>query len=214
MRFLYGLGGANVPVIKEYEMEYPNFAIEAGEVVRCNNAGRVTQNILDATLGVAVENHTAKKDILNQRNNGKMIRVNITKDAVYRTDAPRLIVSKTGTTNTVYTKTEDLSSTLVDCLLVLVEKGEGSQNTDEIGCARAATAYSSGADNAITVAEGGISYEGDVYAIMPQVGNEYNVSEDNITISYGPGNGGAVKIVGRDIVNATIDVVLKETIFD
>lgn len=215
MKFLYGLGGANVPVIKDFELSNANMFIESGYVVKCNEDGKVTSNSDDKILGVAAENHSNKKDILNSRNNGKKLRVDITKYGVYRADAPRVVVSKAGSATTVYTQTSDLSGTIKNLLLVLIEKGEGSENTDAIGTARKISNYATDApDNVITVATGSISYPGDIYAIVPSVGGEYPISEGYTSISYGVGNGGKVKVIGRDVEKGTIDVILKETIFD
>ena len=215
MKFLYGLGGANVPVIKDFELSYASMNVKAGEVVKCDSNGKISTNVGDAILGVVAENHTGKKDILNARDTGNMVRVDITKNGVYRADAPRLVVSATGTATTVLTRTSELSTIMKESLLVLIEKGEGSANTDAIGTARRISNYSSTSpENIVTVASGSISYEGDVYAIVPYIGGEYPVSEDCTTICYGVGCGGKVKVVGRDIKNATIDVVFKETIFD
>lgn len=215
MKFLYGLGGANVPVIKDFELSYVNMNIEPGFVVKCNEDGKVTSNTYDKILGVAAETHTGKNDILNPRNDSKKLRVDITRYGVYRADAPRIVVSKAGSATSVYTRAVDMSSIMNNSLLVLVEKGEGSENTDAIGTARKISSYlSENPDNVITVASGSISYPGDIYAIVPCVGDEFPVSEDYTTISYSIGNGGKVKIVGRDVEKGTIDVILKETIFD
>ena len=215
MKFLYGLGGANVPVIKDFELSNKNLVIEAGCVVKCDADGKVSLSRDDKILGISAETHSISKNILNERAGGKMLRVDITKYGVYRMDAPRLVVSKTGTSNTIFSQTYDLSSSMKGALLVLVEKGEGSENTDRIGTARKISNYTfDNPDNVITTDSGSVSYAGDVYAILPSIGEEHPISESFASISYGVGEGGTVKVIGRDIEKGTIDVILKETIFD
>ena len=216
MKFLYGLGGANVPIIKNFELSNINLSIEAGCVVKCNADGKVTTNSSDAILGVSAEKHSNKKDILNARDGGDRIRVDITKYGVYRADAPRFVATKTGTATTVYGKgNDDLSSNMNGAFLVLIEKGENSMNTDKIGTARKISSYGSeGSYVVITASSGSTSYEGDVYAIIPSIGNEHPISDNNTTISYGVGSGGKMKVVGHNLEKGTIDVVLKDTIFD
>lgn len=215
MKFLYGRGGANVPVIKDYELLSGANVIQPGEVLKCNSDGKITQGEFDTTIGVAAEYHSGKADILNPRANGNMIKVDITADAVYRADAPTITATSMGTNVTLLTNAYDLSDKIIGSTLVLIKKGDNSSNTDEIGTARKVTGYDCpGSYSAISLEDGGAVDIGDVFMAIPPIGYEGAVAIGYQTISFDTGEGGKMRVVGNNIENGTIDVILLETFFD
>lgn len=177
MKFLYSLGGGNIPVIREFDI-VANEKFSAGQIVRISTDGYIAKDALGGCIGVAAEDHTGKKDILNERNNGTKLRIDITKDAVYSVDAVK--VSATGGSATTMTCSSNvLSGNLTGAKLVLVQKGENSENTDSIGSVRKVQNVSVSGDVATANIENGSRIcAGDVYAVMPVYGFKGCVSDD------------------------------------
>ncbi|MBE6680882.1 MAG: hypothetical protein E7600_01175 [Ruminococcaceae bacterium] len=184
MKFLYSLGGGNIPVIREYDIE-ANKQFKKGQVVKISLEGVISTTAAGGCIGIAAEDHTAEKDILNERNNGTKLRVDITRHAVYEVDAPRLVA--TGGSNTTFVcSSTGLMENLENSTLVLVRKGENSENTDTVGTVRKVSLISvSNTSATFTISDGGIVSEGDVYALIPICGFMGNVG----------GNDGSFKCV-------------------
>lgn len=174
MKFLYSLGGGNIPVIREYDIE-ANEKIKCGQVVRVSTDGIVSVNAAGGCIGIAAEDHTGEKDILNERNNGTKLRIDITRNAVYEVDAPKLTATGGGNTSFLCSST-GLTANLEGARLVLVHKGENSGNTDSAGTVRRVSTVSvSGTSATFTVSDGGVISAGDVYALVPKYGFMGNV---------------------------------------
>ena len=178
MKFLYGLGGANIPVIKEFEIS-KNMKIEAGGVIRCTTDGVLSHSAVGSCIGVAAEDHSGKEDILNKRANGTKLRVDITKDAVYSVPAPR-VTAVTGTKNSFTCAATGISNNLSNGYVVLVQKGENSENTDSVGVRRRIDSVTISSGTAtFNVTSGAKISQGDIYAIIPYVGFKGMVAEDH-----------------------------------
>ena len=128
MKFLYSLDGANIPVIREYDIEANN-KFKKGQVVKISTDGIISIGAAGGSIGIAAEDHTGEKDILNERNNGTKLRIDITRDAVYEVDAPRLVATG-GSNTTLICSANGITTNLTNSKLVLVHKGENSENID------------------------------------------------------------------------------------
>ena len=81
--------------------------------------------------------------------------------------------AKSGTATTIVTDSAGLSTSLTSGYALLLSKGAGSANTDNAGTKRRISSCSvSGSTATITVAEGGTVSEGDVYLLIPDIGDE------------------------------------------
>ena len=171
MNFMFNLSGANAPFIKEYNIA-SDCNIALGEVVGITDGVVVKALGADAILGVSAEHHSGKEDILNARACGTKIRVLCSPDAVYSAKAPEYTVL-TATQTTLRIPSIGLSSTLNSGYAVLVSKAENSLNTDAIGTARRISACAVEGDFAtITLSAGSIAQSGDVYMILPDIGQK------------------------------------------
>lgn len=182
MKFLYSLDGANIPVIREYDIEANN-KFKKGQVVKISTDGIISIGAAGGSIGIAAEDHTGEKDILNERNNGTKLRIDITRDAVYEVDAPRLVATG-GSNTTLICSANGITTNLTNSKLVLVHKGENSENIDSVGTARVINSVAvSGTSATFTVSDGGVISEGDVYALIPKYGFAGNIVDSNGSFS-------------------------------
>ena len=210
MKYLYSLGGANAPVIKEFDITAGE-KFRAGQVVRISTDGYISKDALGGCIGVAAEDHSGEKDLLNARNSGTKLRIDITKNAVYSVDAVK--VTATGGSATTMTCDSDMPfGNLAGAKIVLVHKGENSENTDSVGTVRKVNNVSvSGMSSTFNVANGGKICEGDVYAIIPVYGFKGCVSDDgegfafasNDIVTY-------LYVVNYNTDTLTLEVMLKK----
>lgn len=174
MKFLYSLSGGNIPVIREYDIE-ANAKFKKSQVVKVSTDGIISIGAAGGCVGIAAEDHTGEKDILNARNNGTKLRVDITRNAVYEVDAPRLSATG-GSKTTLVCSANGITTNLANSKLVLVHKGDNSENTDSAGTVRQISGVTlSGTSATFTVSEGGVISAGDVYALIPKYGFMGNV---------------------------------------
>ena len=177
MKFLYSLGGGNTPVIKEFDIG-SNTKFEIGKVVRCNSDGTIGHKCVGGCIGVVAEEHTGEKDILNERSNGNKLRIDITKNAVYSVPAMK-VTATAGSTTTLVCSSAGIASSLSGATVVLVRKGENSENTDLVGSERRVETVAVSAGNAtFTINNGAKICVGDVYAIFPVYGYKGVVADD------------------------------------
>lgn len=171
MKFLFNASGANAPLIKEYDIA-SDFSVSFGEVVGMADSLVTKAGDGDFIIGVSQEEHTGEHDELNSRSDGTKIRINIAPDAVYEVPLPSY-TAKSGTATTIVTDSSGLSTSLTSGYALLLSKGAGSANTDNVGTKRRISSCSvSGSTATITVAEGGTVSEGDVYLLIPDIGDE------------------------------------------
>lgn len=213
MKFAYCYAGGNIPAIKEFNIE-KNANVEAGEVV-CANGGVIDGTVKGGVaLGVCEETHTGSYDMLNARNDGTKVRVNIT-DGVYETDATKLTATTEGTETIFVCASEGLSESVEGACLVLIEKAPNSTNTDKIGTVRKVSACAISSEAAtLTIENGGAAFKGDVYALIPALGASLVLDSTKKTYSYvNSDTDVTLKCVGFDIDRAKVYVKLTNTIF-
>lgn len=215
MKFLYGLYGANIPVIKEFDIE-KNTKIEAGTVVRCFSDGSgISQSAIGCCIGVAAEDHSGEKDILNARSDGEKVRVDITGGGVYSVPAPRFTATVNGTATSFVCAKDGVNESIVGSKLMLVAKGENSSNTDLLGTMRKITEVTDGTDNVtIKLENGGVSCEGDVYALIPFFGYKGGIADDNKSFITDKLNGIILTVMGYDEKTASLEVLLGSKLFN
>lgn len=209
MKFLYGLAGANVPVIREFDIA-PTEKFVKGQIVKCSPEGEVSGDVIGTCLGVAAENHSGKEEFLNERANGNKLRVDVTSDGVYAVDAPRLVAVKKCTATTFSCYADNLNDKLEGAKLVLVEKGENSSNTDFIGSVRTVSAVAFASTTMdFTINAGGIPDTGDVYALIPPTGFVGCVADDKCGfVCASSSTGTSLKVVGGNEKTACLEVVI------
>ncbi len=212
MKFLYGLGGANVPVIKEFDID-PATKINAGSAVSITSEGKVTETISGAVLGVCAENHPGKEDMLNKRANGNRVRVDITSGGVYSIKFPEFEAVFGGVENTFSSDSTNLSSIGKGARFVLVKKAADSTNTDKIGTVREAISadFGSNGNFEFVFNDGGTPSKGDVYAYITPVGSSAVVCDGYRLDISGVGSG--AKVVGCDEKNRMAHIVFTNKVF-
>ena len=214
MKFLYSLTGANVPVIKEFDT-YNTEKIEKGDVLFLDIGKKATKSNSGNVLGVSAETHSGKEDILNERSNKDKIRVDITAGGVYSVAPLLLTAVQDGSTGSFFCSDENVDYSVEGFKLVLVEKAEGSENTDNIGDVRNVS-FGSPEEGKInmSISAGGKTCKGDVYAMYPAVGTEgyYNENGGNFIITNGTGI--CIVAVGANIEKGYVEVKLSHTAFE
>ncbi len=210
MKFLFNASGANTPLIRDYDIASAT-CIYKGQVVGVKNSLIVSVHSADYVVGVAEEDHTGTADMLNPRNNGTKIRVNMAPDAVYTTAAPNQYVTTGSTATKICISALNVSSGMTSGSLVLVSKGSGSTNTDKIGKVRTISACSV-ADNVatVTVSSGGTACSGDVYAYVPHIGTDMTVDLGGMgVVQYDSSSTVKAKVVFTDAEKLILGVKLK-----
>ena len=215
MKFLYGLYGANIPVIREFEINN-KAKIEAGMIVRCSADGsNISPDATGYCVGVAAEDHSGEKDILNARADGTKVRIDVTGGGVYSVPAPRFTASLDGTAASIICSAESVNSNIAGSRLMLVAKGENSTNTDSVGTMRKIIEVVSGTDNVtIKIESGGVSCKGDVYALIPNCGYKGFVAEDNKSFSTDTATDISLTVMGYDEKSASLEVLLGSKLFN
>ncbi len=205
MRILENANGNVVPSIREYDIASAT-DIGRGQVVKLSE-GLVISAVVGETgaiLGIAMENHSGVADALNPRNNGTKILV---------CDAPDLImacaafeITATGGSATTVTANTLAAYSADDWnggYLKLIEKADGSTNTDPVGAVKRITDYtytSSGTVSTFTVASGGTANAGDKYLLFPPVGlAAFNLDSTKTKLVNTAKSATALKVVGYDI---------------
>lgn len=215
MKFLYGLGGANVPVIKEFELSNSAEAIEAGQALKCTNRGLVGKNVEGKYIGVAAEDHSGKEDLLNPRANGKKIRIDITKDAVYSVPMMKLTAVANGSPITFVCEGGYITGNHTTFNLMLISKGEGSTNTDAIGSFRKIDYVDTTNPNYVYEIEtGSTTCIGDVYALVPYIGFKGGVDSTNKGMEFCADTGTEFTVVGINKTDATVEVKFDSGLFN
>ncbi len=213
MKFSFDLTGANTPLIGEYDID-PATAVKAGEVLGLVDGSAVKADAADDILGVCAEEHTGVHDELNARADGGKIRVNISPEAVY--EAPLAYFEVTGgTSTTLKTTSVGLSASVTSGKAVLVSKASGSTNTDTLGTERRIQSVSvSGSEATLTLASGGVPCAGDVYMLMPDVGDELALDAEGSGVCfYRAGNTVKFVCVYASSERGVVGVKLKKTVF-
>lgn len=214
MKYLYAIGGATTPLIKEYEID-PEMVVEKGDVVYQSASGVIKNAVIGAALGLAQETHTGTEDPLNPRNNGNKLMINVTFGGVYETDAPHAKATQNGTATTFICGSSYASQNLSNARLVFVKKGENSKNTDDIGTVRVVERVN--IENSVatfTIAEGGVTYEGDEYAVLPDYGFIGSLDNDCKSFSVNGGGSARLTVVDFDTERCTLEVTLKNGFFN
>lgn len=207
MKFLYTLSGGNIPVIREFDIE-ANKQFRKGQVVRISTDAEISTSAAGGCVGIVAEDHTGVKDILNERNNGTKLRIDITKNAVYEVDAAK--ITATGGSNTTFVcSSTGITTNLGKSKLVFVCKGDNSDNTDSVGTVRKVSGVTiSGTSATFTVSDGGVISEGDVYALVPEYGYRGYVGSDGIVFSCAnTGDGTTAYIINYNIDTFTLEVM-------
>ena len=210
MKFLYSLGGGNIPVIREFDI-VANEKFSAGQIARISTDGYIAKDAIGGCIGVVAEDHTGEKDILNERNNGTKLRIDITKNAVYSVDAVR-VTATSGSATTMTCSSSVLSGNLTGAKLILVQKGENSENTDFVGTVRTVQNVSvSGATATANVTTGGKICEGDVYAVIPVYGFRGYVGADGEGFAFAVNDiSTELYVVNYNTDTLTLEVMLKK----
>ena len=204
------LSGAVVPPIREYAIA-PETDIVYGQVVKLTG-GMVAAAAAAETgeiLGVAAENHTGAADALNVRNDGKVIRVYDAPDQVFACPAPVITCASGSATSIV--AGSDLATFADDDfnggLLMLVEKAEGSTNTDAIGTVRSISDFTA-TSKTFTVSSGGTPTAGDKYAVFPPVGfAKGNLSADGTKLVLTATANLPIKVAGCELQGRNVLLV-------
>ena len=171
MKFAFNASGANAPFIREYDIA-TSTAIKDGEAVGIADNKVVAAESGDHVLGVAAEEHTGKHDELNARADGGKIRVNIAPQAIYEASLP-CFTATGGSATTLVIPSSGVSTSLTSGRAVLVSKADSSANTDKVGTSRRISVCAvSGSLATLTLASGGVPESGDVYRLVPDVGDE------------------------------------------
>ena len=171
MKFAFNASGANAPLIRDYDIA-TSTAIKDGEAVGIADNKVVAAESGDHVLGVAAEEHTGKHDELNARADGGKIRVNIAPQAIYEASLP-CFTATGGSATTLVIPSSGVSTSLTSGRAVLVSKADSSANTDKVGTSRRISACAvSGSSATLTLASGGVPESGDVYRLIPDVGDE------------------------------------------
>ena len=199
---------------REYDIAY-NTAVKAGQVVALSE-GLVTvaaANITTQILGIAAENHSGVADALDPRANGTKILVYDDPMLIFQCPVP--IAAATGgsaTTMTASTLGAFSNDDFNGGYIMLVEKAEGSTNTDVVGKVDRITDYaytSSGTVSTFTKASGGTPYAGDKYAIFPPIGfrkgNLDSTTRDKLVLTATASL--PIKVVGMDIERGLVNMM-------
>lgn len=210
MKFLYSLGGGNIPVIREFDIK-ANKKFKKGQIVRISTDAEIAPDALGGCIGVAAEDHTGENDILNERNNGTKLRIDITRDAVYSVDAPRLTATG-GSATTLLCDANGITTNLSNSKLVLVQKGENSQNTDSVGSVRNIQLVTiSGSVATFTLENGSVISAGDVYAVIPAYGYRGYVDKDGTGFVFAVDDvATSLYVVNSNTEALTLEVMLKK----
>ena len=194
MKFLFGMGGANVPVIKEFEIVKEN-EVQHGEILFINENGVVDAENGKILLGVAAEDHSGKKELLNERSNGNRIRVDITKDGVYMAENPVLVALSDAEAGKFVCSSYEIDENAVGCGIALVSEGGKAMTQDKPYAIRKITAVTVSGETATVTVEGdNPTYAGDGYIFIPYTGYEMGINEDGMGVTPKAGEHKAIVV--------------------
>ena len=189
---------------REYDIAY-NTEISAGQVVKLSEGLVVAASAGETgqVLGIAAENHKGAADGLDPRANGTKIMVYDDPALIFQCPVP--VVAATGgsaTTMTASTLAAFSNDDFNGGYIKLIEKAEGSTNTDPSGKIDRITDYaytSSGTVSTFTKASGGTPYAGDKYEIYPPIGfKKGNLDSTRSKLILTATASLPLKVVGRD----------------
>lgn len=215
MIYSFSLTGANTPAIKEFDIE-KNTAITSGTVVYIDQNGVVNKDGNGSVLGVAAEDHSGEKDILNSRANADKIRVDITLGGVYKMPCPVFEASENSDATSFVCESTDIDNSCKG-YLVLVSKNSDSTNTDYCGKRRKITSVAVSGDKAVfALEEAGAACKGDKYAFVPATGFVGSIDESakDFCASAASGNDAALTVVSCNTETLTIEAVLGSKLFN
>ena len=197
MKAFQNINGAVAYSAREYDIA-PETVITAGQVVKLVDGLVVAAVAVETSdiLGVAAEYHAGKEDALNPRSDGKKILVYDAPGLVFICQAP-IVEATGGDATSLVTAVAGTADAYVGGYIKLIEKAEGSTNSDPVGKIDRVTAY---ADGTFTKANGGTPAVGDKYAIFPPVGfvgGNLDASGERIILTASTADF-ALKVVGRD----------------
>lgn len=210
MRIFQNVDGGPIITAREYDIA-PETAVKPGQVVKIVEGLVVPGTAAQTTaiIGIAAEAHPGVEDVLNPRANGKRILVYDNPKTLFRCAAP--IVAATGGTATTMTATTLAAFANDDFnggYAMLVEKAEGSGNTDAVGSVKRITDYgynATGTVSTFTFAAGATAAAGDKYAIFPPFGfAKGNLDAELCALTLTATAALALEVVGR----ADKDIVL------
>ena len=200
---------------REYDIA-TSTEIKAGQVVALSEGLVVAAaaNITTQIIGIAAENHPASStDGLNPRSDGKKILVYDDPALVFQSPVP--VVAATGgsaTTMTASTLAAFSNDDFNGGYIKLIEKADGSTNTDPIGKIDRITDYaynSTGTVSTFTKASGGTPYAGDKYEIYPPIGfkkgNLDSTSRAKLVLTATASL--PIKVVGKDIDRGLVNMM-------
>ena len=183
MNFMFNLAGNNIPLIKEFDIDAAA-CVACGEAVGLADDKVVRADDAELILGISAEEHTGIHDELNARSDGTRIRVIISPDAVYGMNNKEY-AAVSGTEASVTVPSDGLSVGVTSGYVMLVKKGENSVNTDRIGTKRRISACTVSGDVAtLTVEDGSVSSEGDIYVIIPETGTQLYADESGAGVCF------------------------------
>lgn len=207
MKFLYSLSGGNHPVIREFRINKTDKFVK-GKVVRYSSDNVTGHYTTGNCIGVAAEDHSGEKDILNARADGEWLRVDVTLGGVYSMPAPEFVATDTAAFG-FKCSADGLVDTLTGARAVLVKKAENSTNIDAVGTVRDITEISITDGTAtIKLSTGGTVNIGDVYALLPVHCSKGYLAADAESFTFVSGSGVSLTVVGCDEKTATLEVFL------
>lgn len=208
MDFVYCEGLSNAQPETNFFKIRPTTKIVKGCPVRLDsNNYIVIASGTSYSIGVAAEDHPSgdENGIMPVRDTIKVITA---PNAVYRAYGNRMSFNATSTEKEFHISSGPINGYYEECMLVLVSKGEGSENTDEIGTVRYVdTSYPDDDKYVISVSgEGSAPHPNDVYALLPIIGSERIESAVYSSIDF-DSNGGPFRCVGHDFSTNNVNGV-------
>ena len=212
MIYSFSLTGANIPAIKEFEIE-KDTAVKSGRIVYIDENGIVNKEG-GTILGVAAEDHSGEKDLLNTRANGNKIRVDITQAGVYKMPCP--VFESIENSQTSFVCNNTCANANIKGSLVLVAKGHDSTNSDYIGKRRKITAATVSGNKTVVTLEGDVTTcKGDRYAFVPAVG--FNGSADSTNTGFSAvmnADSPVLTVVSCDTNTLNIEAIIGSKLFN
>lgn len=201
MKAIQNTSGGVIFSAREYDIA-KDTKITVGQVV-CLEKGLVVaaeQTPTGEILGIAAETHNGTKDALNSRADGEKITVYDSPTIICASRAPEgKATSGTESTVTIGELGALSADELTGGYLKLIQRGEGSTNTDAIGTEKRIEGFSiSSGEGTFTVSEGATACEGDVYLIFPPAGfDKATLDKNGTAFTLGTVAENSLRIIGR-----------------
>lgn len=200
MEFVYCEGLSNAqPETNIFKVKSTTKISKGSPVMLDKSNFAVTPSFSDYSIGVAAEDypHNGESGIMPKRDTIKVITA---PDAVYRAYGIKMTFDATSTQHEFHTSAYYENGYYEQCILVLVSKGEDSENTAEIGSVISIdSSYSDGEKYILNVsANAGVPHPDDVYAILPAIGNSKVEASATSNFSLNS-SGGAFRCIGYDL---------------